>query len=179
MSIEATKMPGTGRLILTGQLGTVMKESAQAALSFARAYANAKGVKEAFNKDDIHVHVPSGAVKKDGPSAGITITTALVSLLLKKAIRKEVAMTGEVTLRGKVLEIGGLKEKLLAAKRSGIQHVIFPIKKIPRVREIVYLSKQLFFPKPTYSSKRRRLRVRRTNCLFMSLILHKNKTSVN
>lgn len=125
-SIEVTKMPGRGKLLLTGQLGLVMKESAQAALSFARAYAAKKGIKEDMIKSDIHVHVPSGAIRKDGPSAGIAITTAFISLLLGKPARKEVAMTGEVTLRGKVLEIGGIKEKILAAHRAGIKTVIMP-----------------------------------------------------
>lgn len=125
-SIEVAQIPGKGRLMLTGQLGDVMKESAQAALSFARAYAAKRGVKEEFNKNDIHIHVPSGAIKKDGPSAGIAITTALVSTLLKKYVRKEVCMTGEVTLRGKVLEIGGIKEKVLAAHRAGLKKVLLP-----------------------------------------------------
>ena len=125
-SIEVVKMPGRGRLNLTGQLGNVMKESAQTALSFARAYALKYGIKEDFNKDDIHVHVPSGAIRKDGPSAGIAMTTALVSLFLKKLVKKEVCMTGEVTLRGKVLEIGGLKEKILAAHRAGLKVAIVP-----------------------------------------------------
>ena len=124
--IEVSKMPGRGKLILTGQLGSVMKESAQAGLSYARAYAAKRGIKEDFTKDDIHIHVPSGAIKKDGPSAGTAMTTALVSLFLGKPIRKEVAMTGEVTLRGKVLEIGGLKEKVLAAHRAGIKTIIAP-----------------------------------------------------
>lgn len=124
--IEVSKMPGRGKLILTGQLGSVMKESAQAGLSYARAYAAKRGIKEDFTKDDIHVHVPSGAIKKDGPSAGTAMTTALVSLFLGKLVRKEVAMTGEVTLRGKVLEIGGLKEKVLAAHRAGIKTIIAP-----------------------------------------------------
>jgi ATP-dependent Lon protease len=119
-------MPGRGKLILTGQLGSVMKESAQAGLSYARAYAAKRGIKEDFTKDDIHIHVPSGAIKKDGPSAGTAMTTALVSLFLGKPVRKEVAMTGEVTLRGKVLEIGGLKEKVLAAHRAGIKTIIAP-----------------------------------------------------
>ena len=124
--IEVSKMPGRGKLILTGQLGSVMKESAQAGLSYARTFAAKKGIKEDFTKDDIHIHVPSGAIKKDGPSAGTAMTTALVSLFLGKSVRKEVAMTGEVTLRGKVLEIGGLKEKVLAAHRAGIKTIIAP-----------------------------------------------------
>ncbi|MEK7645886.1 MAG: endopeptidase La [Patescibacteria group bacterium] len=126
INIEAIRMPGTGKLILTGQLGIVMKESAQAALSWARAYAAHNGVKEDLHKEDIHLHAPSGGVKKEGPSAGIAITTTLVSLFLKKPVRKEVAMTGEVTLRGKVLGIGGLKEKVLAAHRAGIKTVVAP-----------------------------------------------------
>jgi len=126
INIEAIRMPGTGKLILTGQLGIVMKESAQAALSWARAYAARNGVKEDLHKEDIHLHAPSGGVKKEGPSAGIAITTTLVSLFLKRPVRKEVAMTGEVTLRGKVLGIGGLKEKVLAAHRAGIKTVIAP-----------------------------------------------------
>ncbi|MBX4190111.1 endopeptidase La [Candidatus Parcubacteria bacterium] len=125
-SIEVTKMPGTGRLLLTGQLGSVMRESAQAGLSYARAYTAKAAKREDIGKEDIHIHVPSGAIKKDGPSAGIAMTTALVSLLLGKAVKKEVAMTGEVTLRGKVLEIGGVKEKVLAAHRAGIKTILLP-----------------------------------------------------
>lgn len=125
-SIEVARIPGKGRLILTGQLGDVMKESAQAALSFARDYAAKHGVKEEFSKNDIHIHVPSGAIKKDGPSAGIAMTTALVSTLMNKYVHKEVCMTGEVTLRGKVLEIGGIKEKILAAHRAGLKIAILP-----------------------------------------------------
>ena len=127
LPIEVAIMPGRGKLIQTGQLGSVMRESVQAALSYARAYASRHGVKEDFIKDDIHVHVPSGGIKKDGPSAGTAMTAALVSLFLKKPFRKEVAMTGEVTLRGKVLEIGGIKEKVLAAHRAGIKTVIMPL----------------------------------------------------
>ncbi len=126
LPIEVVRMPGTGKLILTGQLGTVMKESAQTALSWARAYAARSGIKEELHKEDIHIHAPSGGIKKDGPSAGIAITSALVSLFMKKPVRKEVAMTGEVTLRGKVMGIGGLKEKVLAAHRAGITTVIVP-----------------------------------------------------
>ncbi len=126
-SIEVARIPGKGRLLLTGQLGSVMKESAQTALSFARAYAVKHNVEEDLIKTDIHIHVPSGAIKKDGPSAGIAITTALVSMLLHKQVRKEVCMTGEVTLRGKVLEIGGIKEKVLAAHRAGLKKVLLPL----------------------------------------------------
>jgi len=136
MPIEVSRMPGTGKLILTGRLGNMMKESAQAALSYARALAEKHGVKEAFAKDDIHIHMPSGGIPKDGPSAGIAITTALVSLLLKKPVRKDVAMTGEVTLRGKVMEIGGLKEKALAAHRIGIKTVIIPAENKKDMEEI-------------------------------------------
>lgn len=125
-AIEATKMPGTGKLNLTGHLGMVMKESAQAAMSFARAYAANKGVTVDLAKEDIHIHAPSGAIRKDGPSAGIAITTSLVSLFLGRSVRRRIAMTGEVTLRGKVMEIGGVKEKVLAAHRAGVKMVILP-----------------------------------------------------
>lgn len=125
--IESTKMPGAGRLILTGQLGNVMQESAQAAFSFARSHAKEFKIKDAFYKDsDVHVHVPQGAIPKDGPSAGVAMATTLVSLLTKRPVRKDVAMTGEVTLRGRVMEIGGVKEKVLAAHRAGVHHVILP-----------------------------------------------------
>jgi ATP-dependent Lon protease len=125
--IEATRMHGTGKLILTGQLGDVMKESAQAALSYVRANAERLGIaKELFATSDIHVHIPAGGMPKDGPSAGVTLFSALVSLFTGIRVRHDVAMTGEITLRGRVLPIGGLKEKVLAAHRAGIKRVIVP-----------------------------------------------------
>ncbi|MBN1755338.1 endopeptidase La [bacterium] len=124
--IEATKMPGTKQLVLTGHLGEVMKESAETALSYIRSKASDFHIEDDFNKTDIHIHVPAGAIPKDGPSAGITIATALVSLLTNKPLKKGLAMTGEITLRGEVMPIGGLKAKALAAHRAGIHTVIIP-----------------------------------------------------
>jgi ATP-dependent Lon protease len=125
--VEATMMPGQKSLVLTGQLGDVMKESAQAALSYVRSKAKNLGISEDFfSGHDLHIHVPAGAIPKDGPSAGVTILTALASLLTCRPIKSDVAMTGEVTLRGTVLPVGGIKEKVLAASRSGIKHIILP-----------------------------------------------------
>jgi ATP-dependent Lon protease len=119
--IEASKVPGSGKLILTGQLGDVMKESAQAALTLVRNFLG-----EAFEKNDVHIHVPAGATPKDGPSAGVAMFLALVSLFTGVPVRSEVAMTGEISLRGLVLPIGGVKEKTLAALRAGIKTVMLP-----------------------------------------------------
>ena len=148
LTVEATLMPGKGELKLTGQLGDVMKESALAALSYIRAHADKYGIeKEKFTTNDLHVHVPEGATPKDGPSAGITMASAILSVFTERQVRGDVAMTGEITLRGKVLPIGGLKEKSLAARRLGIKTVLIPdgnkreIEELPEVvkKEITFI----------------------------------------
>jgi ATP-dependent Lon protease len=127
LAVEATFMDGKGDLILTGQLGDVMKESAQAALSYSRSRSKEWKLSQGFFKSqDIHIHIPAGAIPKDGPSAGVTMATALISILSRRAVRREVAMTGEITLRGKVLPVGGIKEKVLAAHRAGITTFVLP-----------------------------------------------------
>jgi ATP-dependent Lon protease len=127
LTIEAVVLPGKGKTITTGKLGDVMQESVQAAMSVVRSRASALGISDDFyEKKDIHIHLPEGATPKDGPSAGIALTTALVSVLTGIPARSDVAMTGEITLRGEVLPIGGLKEKLLAAHRGGIKTVLIP-----------------------------------------------------
>jgi ATP-dependent Lon protease len=144
--IEAGAMPGSGRLTITGQLGDVMKESAQAALSWVRAHPPEGLEEDWFAKHDLHIHVPAGAIPKDGPSAGVTMVTALWSLLSARPVRDDVAMTGEVTLHGEVLPIGGLKEKALAAQRVGIKCVIAPELNAQDIEEIPeHLREQLDF----------------------------------
>src|SRR5205085_1018895 len=125
--VEAAMMPGKGELRLTGQLGDVMKESATAALSYLKARASELGIaRERFEENDIHLHVPAGAQPKEGPSAGVTVLAAMASILAGKPVRDDLAMTGEITLRGRVLPVGGLKEKVLAAHRAGIRRVLIP-----------------------------------------------------
>jgi ATP-dependent Lon protease len=137
LTVEATVMPGQGKLTVTGKLGEVMRESAQAALSYVRSRWAELGLdKDFYGKVDIHIHVPEGAIPKDGPSAGITMATALVSALTGRCVDQNLAMTGEITLRGRVLAIGGLKEKLLAAKRAGITRVLIPKENDKHLEEV-------------------------------------------
>ena len=137
LEVEVAVLEGTGKTELTGSLGDVMKESAKAAISFIRSRAEAYGIDTEFYKNkDIHIHFPEGAVPKDGPSAGITVTTALVSALSGKKVRSDVAMTGEITLRGRVLPIGGLREKSMAAYREGIKTVFIPHANEPDLEEV-------------------------------------------
>ena len=125
--IEATRMPGKGNLILTGSLGEVMKESAQTAVSYLRSQSKALGIDLSdYSKHDIHIHVPAGATPKDGPSAGVALVVALASLLTRRCVRSDTAMTGEISLRGRVLRVGGIKEKVLAAARFGIKQLLLP-----------------------------------------------------
>src|SRR6476660_4015908 len=137
MVIEALRMPGSGRLTTTGQLGDVMRESVDAAYSYVRSRAHTLGVDDAeFKEVDLHVHFPAGAIPKDGPSAGAAVTLAIASVLSRRPVRRDLAMTGEVTLRGKVLEIGGVKEKVLAAYRAGLRHIIMPAANEKDLRDI-------------------------------------------
>ncbi|MBQ4627864.1 MAG: endopeptidase La, partial [Clostridia bacterium] len=149
MPIEVNVMEGMGKVELTGLLGDVMKESAHAAVSYIRSRASDYGIAEDFYKTkDIHIHVPEGAVPKDGPSAGVTMSTALISQLSGKAVRNDVAMTGEITLRGRVLPIGGLKEKSMAAYKAGIKTVIIPKDNVPDLYEVDSVVKENIEFKP-------------------------------
>jgi ATP-dependent Lon protease len=137
LTVEVSVLPGRGKLFLTGKLGEIMRESAKAALSYARSRSEALGLEKKFYRDvDLHVHIPEGSIPKDGPSAGITMAVALISALTGVASRADVAMTGEVTLRGNVLAVGGLNEKLVAARRAGIRTVIVPKKNAKSLNEI-------------------------------------------
>ena len=135
--IEASIMPGNGKFILTGQLGDVMQESAKTGISYVRSTASKYKIQEDFYKEkDIHIHIPEGAVPKDGPSAGVTMCVAIISALTGTPVRKDVSMTGEITLRGNVLPVGGIKEKVLAAHRAGIKKVLLPFENEKDIEEI-------------------------------------------
>jgi ATP-dependent Lon protease len=135
--VEAASMPGQGGLLLTGQLGDVMKESARIALTYVKSHASDLGIDErAFEGQEVHVHVPAGAIPKDGPSAGITIVTAIASLLTRRPVKSTVGMTGEVTLQGRVLPIGGLKQKVLAAHAAGLTDIIVPERNEPDLDDV-------------------------------------------
>jgi ATP-dependent Lon protease len=135
--IESTQMPGAKGFQITGSVGNVMQESAKAALSYVRSHARQLGIDENFfDKTDIHLHIPSGAQPKDGPSAGVTITTSLVSLLTQRPIRQDLAMTGEVTLRGQVMPVGGIKEKMLAAYRAGLKTILLPRRNLQDLEDL-------------------------------------------
>ena len=137
LEIEVNIMPGKGEILLTGQLGDVMKESARTGISYIRSIGAKYNIAEDFfEKHDIHIHIPEGAVPKDGPSAGITMATAMILAITNTKVRADIAMTGEITLRGRVLPIGGLKEKLLAAKSAGVKTVLVPVKNMRDVEEI-------------------------------------------
>jgi ATP-dependent Lon protease len=137
MFVEASLMPGKNELVLTGHLGDVMKESARAALTYAKTRAAALGIPvEAVQDREIHIHVPAGAIPKDGPSAGVTMATALVSAMTARPARHDVAMTGEITLGGRVLPIGGLKEKVLGAARAGITEIVLPKENEPELEDL-------------------------------------------
>ena len=135
--IETTAVPGTGKIVLTGQLGDVMQESAKTGISYIRSVADKLGIDEDFYKDkDLHLHIPEGATPKDGPSAGVTMCVSLISTLTGIPVRKDVAMTGEITLRGKVLPVGGIREKVMAAHRAGIRKVLLPKDNEPDINDI-------------------------------------------
>ena len=145
--IETTVVPGNGKLVLTGQLGEVMQESAKAGISYIRARAKELGINENFYKEnDIHIHIPEGATPKDGPSAGVTMCTSVISALTSTPVHKDVSMTGEITLRGKVLPVGGIREKVLAAHRAGIKKILLPKENESDIDEIPEnVRKQLTF----------------------------------
>jgi ATP-dependent Lon protease len=137
MFVEVSVMAGKENLVLTGQLGDVMKESARAALSYAKSHAEELGIsEETFSNKDVHVHVPAGAIPKDGPSAGVAMATSMVSRMSGVPVRHDVAMTGEVTLSGRVLPIGGVKEKVLGACRAGITNIILPVENVPDMEDL-------------------------------------------